>query len=47
MSKQARLNSEQAIALMEQADEEGDWGNSEEEEDAARIEIQRGLFFSA
>ena len=34
MSNQTRLNTEQAIALMEQSDEEDDWVNSEEEEDA-------------
>ena len=34
MSKQTRLSTEQAIALMEQSDEEDDRGNSEEEEDA-------------
>ena len=33
MSKQTRLNTEQAIALLEHSDED-DWANSEDEEDA-------------
>ena len=34
MSKQTRLNTEQAIALLEHSDEGDDWANSENEEDA-------------
>ena len=33
MSKQTRLNTEQAIALLEHSDED-DWANSDDQEDA-------------